>query len=240
MVRARALLAWGVHFYTALGLAIAGVVAVLLVRGDAASLRAAFLLLLVATVIDASDGALARAVEVKRVLPGFDGRRLDDITDFHTYTSLPLLLVWRSGVLRPEQAPWLLIPLLASAYGFSQADAKTDDGYFRGFPSYWNVVALYLHYLRPSPDAALAVLLGLAVLTFIPAKYLYPSQPGLLNRGTTVGAALWSAVLVLVLLDIVTPVRTWLLASLIFPAWYMLASWAVTMRDWRRGHRDPG
>jgi phosphatidylcholine synthase len=236
-MRARTLLAWGVHLYTALGLAIAGVVAVLLVRGDPASLRSALLLLLAATVIDGTDGWMARAVDVKRVLPGFDGRRLDDITDFHTYTTLPLFLVWRSAVLRPEQAPWLLVPLLASAYGFSQADAKTDDGYFRGFPSYWNVVALYLFFLRPPAAVALAVLLGLAALTFIPSRYLYPSQPGALNRWTAVLAALWAAVLVGVLLGILEPARTWLLASLLFPAWYMLASWVVTARIWMRTHR---
>jgi phosphatidylcholine synthase len=238
--RARTLLAWGVHLYTALGLVTAALAAVLVVRGDAESFRAAFLLLLASTVIDASDGTLARKVDVKRVLPGFDGRRLDDITDFHTYTSLPLLLVWRSGVLRPEQAPWLLAPLLASAYGFSQADAKTSDGYFRGFPSYWNVVAFYLHYLRPPPELALAVLLVLAVLTFVPAKYLYPSQPGALNRWTAVLAALWAAVLVLVLVGVLAPARPWLLGSLVFPAWYMLASWAMTARDWSHARRPAG
>src|SRR5215213_2054074 len=232
-MRARTLLAWGVHLYTALGLAIAAAVAVLAVRGDAGSMRSAFILMLVATAIDASDGSLARAAEVKRVLPGFDGRRLDDIIDFHTYTSLPLLLLWRSGVLRPEQAPWLLVPLLASAYGFSQADAKTEDGYFRGFPSYWNVVAFYLYHLQFPSGLALAVLLGLAVLTFVPAKYLYPSQPGRLNRWTAVLAALWAAVLALVLLGVLHPAREWLLASLLFPAWYMAASWAVTLRDWK-------
>jgi phosphatidylcholine synthase len=237
-VRARTLLAWGVHLYTALGLVIAAVVAVLVVRGDAGSMRSAFLLMLVATAIDASDGSLARAVHVKRVLPGFDGRRLDDIIDFHTYTSLPLLLVWRSGVLRPEQAPWLLVPLLASAYGFSQADAKTKDGYFRGFPSYWNVVAFYLYYLRPSSTGALAVLLVLAVLTFVPARYLYPSHPGALNRWTAVLAALWAALVLLILVGAVHPVRTWLLVSLYFPAWYMGASWAVTLRHWSRARRS--
>jgi phosphatidylcholine synthase len=237
-VRVRTLLAWGVHLYTALGLVISAGMAVMVVRGDAGSMRAAFLLMLAATVIDASDGTLARAVDVKRVLPGFDGRRLDDIIDFHTYTSLPLLLVWRSGVLRPEQAPWLLVPLLASAYGFSQADAKTADGYFRGFPSYWNVVALYLYSIRPSSAVALAVLLGLAVLTFVPAKYLYPSQPGALNRVTAVLAALWAAMLAVVLLGAVHPARTWLIASLFFPAWYMLASWVVTVRDWSRAGRS--
>ncbi|SOD03572.1 phosphatidylcholine synthase [bacterium JGI 053] len=233
-VRTRTLLAWGVHCYTALGLVLSAGMAVMVVRGDAASMRAAFILMLAATVIDASDGSLARVVDVRRVLPGFDGRRLDDIIDFHTYTSLPLLLVWRSGVLRPEQAPWLIVPLLASAYGFSQADAKTADGYFRGFPSYWNVVALYLYFIHPSATVALAVLLGLAVLTFVPAKYLYPSQPGAVNRWTAVLAALWSVLLGLVLLGAVHPMRTWLIASLFFPAWYMLASWAVTIRDWSR------
>jgi phosphatidylcholine synthase len=227
-----------VHLYTALGLVLSAGMAVLVVRGDAGSMRWAFVLMLAATVVDASDGSLARAVDVRRVLPGFDGRRLDDIIDFHTYTSLPLLLVWRSGVLRPEQAPWLLVPLLASAYGFSQADAKTADGYFRGFPSYWNVVALYLYYLRPPPNFALTVLLGLAVLTFVPARYLYPSQPGALNRVTAVLAALWSALLGLVLLGAVHPTRTWLSASLFFPAWYMGASWVVTLRDWSRARRS--
>lgn len=239
-MRTRTLLAWGVHLYTALGLVIAGAAAVLVVRGDAGSIRAVFVLMLAATVIDASDGSLARAVEVRRVLPGFDGRRLDDIIDFHTYTSLPLLLVWRSGVLRPEQAPWLFVPLLASAYGFAQADAKTEDGYFRGFPSYWNVVALYLYYLQPPPDLALATLLVLAVMTFVPSKYLYPSQPGTLNRVTAPLAALWAVMLALVLLGVVHPVRGWLLASLFFPAWYMLASWYVTLRDWRRAHAGGG
>jgi len=236
----RRVLAWGVHFYTALGLVIAGAIAVLLVRGDAGSIHTVFILMLAATVIDASDGSLARAAHVKTVLPGFDGRRLDDIIDFHTYTSLPLLLVWRSGVLRPEQAPWLVVPLLASAYGFSQVDAKTEDGYFRGFPSYWNVVALYLYFLHPSSGFALAVLLGFAVLTFVPAKYLYPSNPGLLNRVTAVLAATWAALLAVVLLGVVHPAESWLAASLFFPAWYLGASWVVTLRDWGRARSRGG
>lgn len=237
---ARRLLAWGVHLYTALGLVLAAAAAVLVVRGGTGDLRSALLLLLAATVIDGTDGWMARAARVERVLPGFDGRRLDDITDFHTYTSLPLLLVWRSGVLPAEQAPWLLVPLLASAYGFSQADVKTADGYFRGFPSYWNAVALYLHLLRPAPGVALAVLLGLAALTFVPSLYLYPSRPGALNRWTAMLAAPWGAVLAGVLLGVLEPARPWLLASILFPAWYMLASWAVTVRCWRRGTAHGG
>ena len=69
------------------------------------------------------------------MLPGFDGRELDDLIDFHTYTSLPLLLLWRADVLPGGLAWLLLLPLLSSAYGFSQVHAKTDDGFFLGFPS---------------------------------------------------------------------------------------------------------
>ena len=105
--------------------------------------------MMVATAIDATDGWLARRARVKDVLPGFDGRALDDLIDFHTYASLPLLLLWRADVLPGASAWLLLLPLLASAYGFSQVNAKTDDGFFLGFPSYWNIVAFYLFVLRP-------------------------------------------------------------------------------------------
>ncbi len=95
----RRLLAWCVHAYTALGLVIAASMAVLIVRGDDAAFRATFALMLLATVIDATDGILARAVRVRDVLPGFDGRQLDYLTDFLTYVVLPLLLVWCAEVL---------------------------------------------------------------------------------------------------------------------------------------------
>src|SRR5947208_10529216 len=104
-------LAWGVHFYTALGLVAAAGIAVLIVRGGSASFRWAFALMLLATLIDATDGTLARRVRVKEVLPGFDGRRLDDLVDFLTYTCLPLLLLWRAEILPEVSSWWLLAPL---------------------------------------------------------------------------------------------------------------------------------
>ena len=50
------------------------------------------------------DGTLARRVRVKEVMPSFDGRRLDDLVDFLTYTCMPLLLVWRAGLRRYTSA----------------------------------------------------------------------------------------------------------------------------------------
>jgi phosphatidylcholine synthase len=238
-------LAWSAHLYTALGLILAAGIAVQVVRGTPDDFRGAFLLMLAATVVDATDGTLARAARVKQVLPHFDGRRLDDIIDYMTYTALPLLLVWRAELLPGSFAWCLLAPLVASAYGFCQCDAKTDDGYFLGFPSYWNVVALYLYVLTPPPWLSLALLLALAALTFAPMRCLYPSQPGGLNRLALVLGVVWGAGLLWTLarLDVTSastagsihdPVRRGMLASLAYPALYTVGSFTVTFQVWRR------
>lgn len=239
-MRREKFLAWGVHLYTATGLVAAALIAVLVVRGGDASFRAAFALMLVATFVDSTDGWLARRARVKEVVPDFDGRTLDDIVDFQTYTSLPLLLIWRAGILMGGEALWLLLPLLASAYGFSRVNAKTDDGYFLGFPSYWNVVAFYLYMLRPPSLAALALIVILSVLTFVPSRYLYPSQRAPFSRLTTVLCVMWGVLLVIILARPTDEARPLVLVSLVFPVYYMLMSWALALRLRRRGrHTTP-
>jgi phosphatidylcholine synthase len=225
-VKAR-VLAWGVHLFTALGLLAAGGMAALIVRGGGDAFRGAFALMLAATVVDALDGTLARWARVGKVLPEFDGRRLDDIIDFQTYTSLPLLLMWRAGL-----APaWVLAaPLLASAYGFCRVEAKTDDGYFLGFPSYWNIVAFYCYFLGLSQGVVVGIVLVLAALTFVPSRYLYPSQGGQLNRVTNVLAVPWTAMVIGVCLGW-TRLAWW---SLYFPVYYMGASWWVNTKKLSR------
>jgi phosphatidylcholine synthase len=230
----RVLAAWGVHAFTALGLVAAAGIAASVVEGGDAAFTRAFELMIAATAIDALDGPLARWARVQEILPQFDGRRLDDLIDFLNYTCLPLLLIWRAGLLSDGWSWWLLLPLLASAYGFSQADAKTEDGYFLGFPSYWNVVAFYLYFLKLDARWSLAILVALALLTFVPLKYFYPTQPGFANRMTCILAALWGGMLVLILMlppDMRTP---WLLASLPFPLGYLLFSWCL---NWARRAR---
>lgn len=234
----RKILAWGVHLYTATGLVAAAAMAVLIVRGGDDSFRGALALMVLATLIDSTDGWLARRARVKEFAPTFDGRRLDDLIDFQTYTSLPLLLIWRAGLLPGELGWWLLLPLLASAYGFSQVNAKTDDGFFLGFPSYWNVVAFYLYLLRPPAWLALALVVALALLTFLPWRYLYPSQRAPFSRLTNLLAAAWVASLLLILARWPDPQRWLVLLSLAFPAYYMLLSWALTLRRWRAARAD--
>src|SRR5262245_19282097 len=121
-------IAWLVHAYTSIGLVCAAVMAALIVRGGDTSFRWAFGLMILATVIDATDGRLARRVKVRDVLPQFDGSVLDNVIDFQTYTALPLLLIWRADLLGGDLGWVLLLPLVSSACGFSPAHAKTGDG----------------------------------------------------------------------------------------------------------------
>jgi len=222
--------AWLVHLYTALGLVCAAGIAVLIVRGGDGSFRVAFGLMLAATVIDATDGWLARKARVKDVLPGFSGRALDDLIDFHTYTSLPLLLIWRADLLPGGLAWLLLVPLLASAYGFSQVQAKTDEGFFLGFPSYWNIVSFYLYVLHPPVGVSIALIVTCAVLTFVPTPYLYASRGGPFARSIGAGAAIWSALIAWILIAGPGQSKALIVLSLIYPLTYLALSAVVARR----------
>lgn len=229
----KTLWAWLAHLYTAMGFVCAALIAVLIVRGDEASFRWAFVLMMVATAIDATDGWLARAARVHEVLPHFDGSALDNLIDFHTYTSLPLFLLWRAGAL-PGSLAWLLVlPLLASAYGFSQVNAKTDDGFFLGFPSYWNIIAFYLYVLQTPAWISAPVIVLFATLTFVPTHYIYATRGGPFARVINLGAAIWFVMLGLVLFDAGNSSRQLAFASLFYPLMYLVLSGVITLR--RRG-----
>ena len=221
--------AWLVHLYTASS----AVLALLATRAIFEyRLRDAFFWLGAAIVIDASDGVLARAARVSQRLPWFNGAKLDDIVDYLTYVFVPAVIVWRA-LLVPEAwtIPVASAMLLSSAYGFNREDAKTSDHFFTGFPSYWNLVVFYLYLLQAGQTFNAMVLLALAVLVFVPLRYVYPSRTPAW-RGVTVGlGVLWGIALVVMVwqLPVVSPVLLW--ASLLFPVYYVILSLVV---GWRR------
>ncbi|HXD86269.1 MAG TPA: CDP-alcohol phosphatidyltransferase [Urbifossiella sp.] len=231
--RVRRCLGWAVHAYTGSGLLLAAAVASLLLQAERTdqTYRNCFLLMLAAVIVDATDGALARAVRIAEAVPGFDGRRLDDLIDFLLYTCLPLLLIDRAGLL-PEQCRWVLVAaLVASAYGFCQADVKTEDGSFLGFPSYWNLAAFYLFALPIQGAWAVGLILGLAVLTFVPSRYPYPTRPGRLNRFLlllSVPWTLWLAAALIFNWDEAS-FRAMVRASTVYPAIYLGSAWAMSL-----------
>jgi phosphatidylcholine synthase len=178
--------AWLVHLYTASSAAFGlwGLWAVF-----SHEFRLAIYLMLLTLVIDSTDGALARLARVHERIPWFDGRRLDDICDFFTYVALPACFLIEAELL-PHPA-WAIVPVLASCYGFSHAEAKTADHFFLGFPSYWNVVAMYLYLLGVRPEIGLAVVLGLSVGVFVPLRYIYPSRTRFLRPLSLAVLGVW-------------------------------------------------
>lgn len=221
MSRRRVVAAWGVHLYTALGLPLAYLCAQALLDGDA---QRFWLFSAVACAIDATDGFLARRVDVKTVLPAFDGRRLDDIVDFLHFVVLPMAAVPALGLVPESWAAVVVLPMMASGYGFSQDHAKTDDA-FVGFPSYWNIVVLYLYVLGASPTVTIALLLWLAALVFVPIHYVYPSRTPRFFRTTNLLGWAWAAMIFALLL---APdagwARTLAWVSLYYPAYYLVIS----------------
>ncbi|NOT24950.1 MAG: CDP-diacylglycerol O-phosphatidyltransferase [Acidobacteria bacterium] len=219
--------AWLVHLYTASG-AVLAFLALIRVPDD--GYREAFFWLTCALVVDATDGVLARRYAVARRLPWFDGRKLDDIVDYLTYVFVPAFLVWHAALVPDTLSVWVVAAmLLSSAYGFSRADAKTTDHLFTGFPSYWNVVVFYLYVARWTPVTNAVILLVLAVMVFVPLRYVYPSRTPTW-RITTLGLGVVWAVLMCVLLWQVPNVsRSLFWVSMAFPVYYLLLSLRLSM-----------
>jgi len=221
--------AWLVHAYTAVGVVLAALIVMAAWDGD--EVRALWLGL-AALVIDGTDGTLARAVEVKSRIPWFDGAMLDNIVDYLTYTFAPMLLLWAGGYLGSGAWATVLtvLPLVASAYQFCRVDAKTDDHFFLGFPSYWNVVAFYVIVLDLRPATVALLLVVCAVLVFVPVKYLYPSRTEAFRTPTVVLTAVWMVTYAVLLWQMPSPGAIWVGVSLAYVVYYAAVSVLLTLR----------
>ena len=214
--------AWGVHAYTASGAVFALLATLAVLEGQ---YRAAFLWLIGATLVDASDGVLARAARVRDRLPQFDGARLDDIVDYLTYVFVPVLLLIHAGTL--PQGWGIAVAaavLLSSAYGFASEDAKAEDGFFTGFPSYWNVVAVYLLAAGLPPAINTAVLGVLAIMVFVRIGYVYPSRTPVWRAATVALGGIWAVMMVSIVLSLPDVDPRLLIASLFYPVYYTVLS----------------
>jgi phosphatidylcholine synthase len=220
--------AWLVHLYTASGALFALFSLNLVVQER---YREAFFWLALSVAVDSTDGMLARRARVSSRLPWFNGETLDNIVDYLTYVFVPAFIAWYA-VLVPDR--WgMLVPcamLLASLYGFSREDAKTADYFFTGFPSYWNIVVFYL-YLAGLPTVVNAVLLLLlALLVFVPVRYVYPSRTPVLRTLTIALGIVWGVLMIVMLwrMPAVPPVVFWM--SLVFPVYYAALSLVLDRR----------
>jgi phosphatidylcholine synthase len=220
--------AWLVHAYTASGAVLAFIGAWAVLHGND---RLALASMFAATLVDATDGMLARAARVKQVLPDVDGGRIDDIVDYITFVFLPMMLLDAAGGLYTWTAfPVIAVVLLSSMYGFVAPDAKTADYFFTGFPSYWNIVVLYLLLFRVPPGANAVILLVLSALIFVRIGWIYPSRTPTLQRLTLALGAVWTLAIGVIVLGWPSPPRWIAIGSLLFPVYYIVLSLVLHTR----------
>ena len=164
--------AFAVHVLTACGAALA-LLALIFATGE--QWVAMFFCLGFALIVDGVDGPLAREFKVAEVLPRWAGDTLDLVVDFTTYVFVPAFAIIASGLMPEVLAiPAGVIVVITGAIYFADRRMKTDDNYFRGFPAVWNLAAFYLYVLQPPEWIAFAGVAALAVLTFLPVKFLHP------------------------------------------------------------------
>ena len=238
----RKLAAYSVHALTASGIAFMFLATIEIAAPDTRAWLV-FVYFLAATVVDAVDGPLARLADTKRFAGDVSGRTIDDIVDYIGFTFLPLVLAWDLGWLPGPVVGGavVILAMMASLAGFAHAHAKDEEcGFFRGFPSYWNIIVLYL-----GLSAALlgdagrwlnaAVLLVLAVMTVSPVWLVYPNlAPRPWKGPVLIGSYVWALLLVAMLPFYPAGVPGWLVAvSLAYPAFYLWLS--LHLR-----HRWPG
>jgi len=212
------LLAYAVHFLTASGVVLAFWSVILIVQGDAAN---AFRILALAAAVDAIDGSLARWADVRRHTPDIDGALIDNLVDYLTWVFLPLLWAWVF-----MDIPFLICAaaMFSSMFGFAHTHAKTGDHFFRGFPSYWNLVVLYLFLLDAGIAASSIVIMILAALVPAPIKLIYPSRTPVMQKTTLILSVPYIVMLGIMLYHF-SETPSWLIfLSLYYPVFYTVIS----------------
>jgi phosphatidylcholine synthase len=212
--------AFAVHIFTAAGAALALAALLYAVRGQWAAM---FLCLGIALIVDGIDGTIARWLKVAEVLPRWSGDVLDFVVDFATYVFVPAYAIAMGGLLpEPLALPAGIVIVVSGAVYFADREMKTADNYFRGFPALWNVAAFYLFLLKPAPLVAAMIVAGLAVLSFVPFKFLHPLRVARLRVLNIIGLILWSALALIAVLEDLAP-GPWVAGGLVVTALYFLA-----------------
>ncbi|WP_097645489.1 CDP-alcohol phosphatidyltransferase family protein [Candidatus Viridilinea mediisalina] len=214
--------AYLVHLYTASTVVLLLLSTIFLLDGQFA---AALFAMLLCIVIDGTDGMLARRYNVKKYVPEVDGRAMDDVIDFVAYAFLPVLFMVQAEMLLQPVLLFGALPLLASAFGFARVDVKLDDeGFFLGFPSYWNLLVAYLYLISAPAWINTIIVIVLSILVFIPTRYIYITRLPR-YRNAHLAAATISGIILLVSVLVDGNARILLaLLSLLYPIFYIIYS----------------
>jgi phosphatidylcholine synthase len=176
---------FAVHLFTASG----GALALLaLIAATERRWTAMFGWLAVSLAVDGLDGEFARRLSVKEVLPRWSGDILDLVVDILTYVFVPAYALVVADLLPAPVALALGCAIvITSVLYFADAQMKSTDNYFIGFPGIWNLVAFFLFLWRLPQWAAAALVVAFCVLTFVPVPFLHPMR---VRRGRMVNIVL--------------------------------------------------
>ena len=244
----RKVLAYMVHLFTASGAVLAVFSLYFAARHNWYS---AYLLLVIAVIVDSVDGLLARFIQVQAVLPEIDGSLLDNIIDFLVWSIVTVFIAWEAGLLPPVYDFFIVsLICIASAYQFCRTDAKsksrktpaqpdhnpdarqtkTEDYFFRGFPSAWILLVYCLLFSRTSQIFNAVILTICAVLSFVPIKCIYPTRTIMWKKTNMIVTGLWLAALLATLLD-KSPLPVWFVVfSAFYAAYYVVGSLRLTWK----------
>lgn len=220
--------AWSVHVLTASG-AVFGLLT--LIAADQDNWKLVWVFVVLNMVIDGIDGTLARRWHVKTHAPQVDGALLDNIVDYFNYVLVPAYLLYEMDALHETLLIVVMAAMaLSSGYQFAQLDAKTTDNYFKGFPSYWNVVVFYIFMYETSEMVNFLWLSLFAVLVFVPIKYVYPSRTATF-QALTVALTAVSVILLLLIVVLFPEHPMWMVhGTMAYVVYYNLLSVYLTVR----------
>ena len=152
------------------------------------------------------------------------------------------------------QSGWLLEPawlwcsciLVGSLFAPVNTGAKSSSRFFRGFPSYWNIVVFLVDIslrqwaLKPTDEVRWGVtslVVFLAILSLLPVYFVYPSRAVRWPGFFMVGSFVWTVQLALCLAFYPQISAELFYSSLIFPSVYLLMSavWTPSIHRQVRG-----
>lgn len=225
-----------VHLYTASGSIIALLILLSLAEKNFA---AAFLWTFVATMVDYTDGTLARLLRIKSFLPRIEGLLLDAAVDFAVNVFLSVFLLVQANLLPGPVWFWSGVIFISSLYRFSNYEPDISRGFFCGIPPIFTFWAFYIFYFRPSIPV-IALIIGVyALLCFIPVGYIHAARFDRWRLGSALLLCAWWLVYLLVTQDIVADKRLWLAASLAYPIYFLGSSWYFFYRLKREVREAP-
>jgi phosphatidylcholine synthase len=212
-------MAYGVHVFTALGASLGFLALYAVISGN---LTEAFWWLGAALFVDAADGPMARALNVRETASRYDGALLDLVVDFITYVFVPAAMLLRPEVMpHPYGLVAGLMITIGSALYFADTTMKTDDWWFRGFPAVWNVVVFYIVVFAPHVVVSMVIVVVATALMFLPVIFVHPVRVTRWRVLTMAMLGLWAVGAVGALLQRLTP-DLWVKAALMVTLAYFV------------------